>query len=79
MVWEGIDVISEGRKIIGLSAHPNKCLPGTIRGDFAISIQRNVCHGSDSIESAKRETKLWFNDDFIKWEKDDKENVNGKL
>ena len=34
--------------------------PGTIRGDFAIDVGRNICHGSDSVESAEREVALWF-------------------
>jgi nucleoside-diphosphate kinase len=34
--------------------------PGTIRGDFAIDVGRNICHGSDSVESAEREIALWF-------------------
>ena len=34
--------------------------PGTIRGDFAIDVGRNICHGSDSVESAEREIGLWF-------------------
>ena len=36
--------------------------PGTIRGDFAIDVGRNICHGSDSVESAEREIGLWFSE-----------------
>lgn len=39
---------------------PSDSLPGTIRGDLALATERNVCHGSDSIESAEREIQLWF-------------------
>ena len=34
--------------------------PGSIRGDFCIDVGRNVIHGSDAVESAKREIGLWF-------------------
>ena len=34
--------------------------PGTIRGDYCIDVGRNICHGSDSVETAKREIALWF-------------------
>jgi len=39
---------------------PFESNPGTIRGDFAIDVGRNVAHGSDSVESAKRELNHWF-------------------
>jgi len=59
MVWEGKDVISGGRSVIG-ATNPQQATPGTIRGDFAITIGRNMIHGSDSAESAKSEISLWF-------------------
>ncbi|XP_020599226.1 nucleoside diphosphate kinase 1-like [Phalaenopsis equestris] len=59
MVWEGNNVIVKCRKIIGAS-DPTKWEPGTIRADYAIEIGRNVIHGSDSIESARKEIALWF-------------------
>ena len=34
--------------------------PGTIRGDYCIDIGRNICHGSDSVETAKKEIALWL-------------------
>jgi nucleoside-diphosphate kinase len=40
-------------------------LPGTIRGDFSIDIGRNVVHGSDSVETAKKEIALWFKEDEL--------------
>jgi nucleoside-diphosphate kinase len=52
MVWEGSNVIKEGRKILG-ATNPADSAPGTIRGSFAISIGRNICHGSDSPEGKK--------------------------
>lgn len=47
------------RTMLG-ATNPSNCAPGTIRGDLAIDTGRNVCHGSDSIESAEREIALWF-------------------
>ncbi|KAJ5223734.1 hypothetical protein N7468_008276 [Penicillium chermesinum] len=47
---------------------PLASAPGTIRGDFAIDVGRNVCHGSDSVESAKKEIALWFTpSEILKW------------
>jgi len=58
-VWEGKDVVKTGRTILG-ATNPLASAPGTIRGDFALDVGRNVCHGSDSVESAQREISLWF-------------------
>ncbi|BAO38285.1 Nucleoside diphosphate kinase [Kluyveromyces marxianus] len=58
-VWEGKDVVKQGRAILG-ATNPLQSAPGTIRGDFAIEVGRNVCHGSDSVESAQKEINLWF-------------------
>jgi len=59
MVWEGVDVISGARKLIG-ATKPLEAVPGTIRGDFATDIGRNVIHGSDGLETASFEIDLWF-------------------
>ncbi|PGG96711.1 nucleoside diphosphate kinase [Helicocarpus griseus UAMH5409] len=59
MVWEGKDVVKTGRAILG-ATNPLASSPGTIRGDYAIDVGRNVCHGSDSVESANKEIALWF-------------------
>eukprot|EP00696_Hemimastix_kukwesjijk_P019535 gnl/Hemi2/8791_TR3048_c0_g1_i1.p1 gnl/Hemi2/8791_TR3048_c0_g1~~gnl/Hemi2/8791_TR3048_c0_g1_i1.p1 ORF type:complete len:193 (-),score=31.07 gnl/Hemi2/8791_TR3048_c0_g1_i1:43-621(-) len=59
MVWEGPDVVAAARKMIG-ATNPVNADPGTIRGEFATSKQRNIIHGSDSAESAMREIQLWF-------------------
>lgn len=58
-VWEGKDVVKQGRAILG-ATNPLQSAPGTIRGDYAIDVGRNVAHGSDSVDSAKREIGLWF-------------------
>ncbi|KAL2919016.1 nucleoside diphosphate kinase Ndk1 [Polyrhizophydium stewartii] len=59
MVWEGKDVIRQGRRLIG-ATNPLEAQPGTIRGDYCISVGRNIIHGSDSFESAEKEISLWF-------------------
>jgi nucleoside-diphosphate kinase len=47
------------RTMLGATS-PSDSLPGTIRGDMALSIERNVCHGSDSVQAAEHEIGLWF-------------------
>ncbi|CAH1267429.1 NME2 [Branchiostoma lanceolatum] len=64
MVWEGLGVVKTGRVMLG-ETDPAKSLPGTIRGDFSVHIGRNLVHGSDSVESAKKEIALWFKDDEV--------------
>ncbi|TKY85890.1 hypothetical protein EX895_005431 [Sporisorium graminicola] len=59
IVFEGKDAVKTGRVLLG-ATNPLDSAPGTIRGDFAIDVGRNVCHGSDSVESAKAEIALWF-------------------
>ncbi|RPA86186.1 nucleoside diphosphate kinase [Ascobolus immersus RN42] len=59
MVWEGKEVVKTGRVILG-ATNPLASAPGTIRGDYAIDVGRNVCHGSDAVESAQKEIALWF-------------------
>ncbi|CAL0312586.1 unnamed protein product [Lupinus luteus] len=59
MVWEGEGVITYGRKLIG-ATDPQKSEPGTIRGDLAVVVGRNIIHGSDGPETAKDEINLWF-------------------
>eukprot|EP01026_Neomeris_dumetosa_P032233 TRINITY_DN2555_c0_g1_i1.p2 TRINITY_DN2555_c0_g1~~TRINITY_DN2555_c0_g1_i1.p2 ORF type:complete len:153 (-),score=21.33 TRINITY_DN2555_c0_g1_i1:157-615(-) len=59
MVWEGLDVVIQGRKLVG-ATNPLAAEPGSIRADFCLAVGRNIIHGSDSVESAKREIELWF-------------------
>ncbi len=67
MVWEGNNVVKTGRKMLG-ATRPDDSEPGTIRGDFAIDVGRNVIHGSDSVESANKEIELWFgHDHLVNW------------
>nr|P47919.1 RecName: Full=Nucleoside diphosphate kinase A; Short=NDK A; Short=NDP kinase A [Flaveria bidentis]AAA19004.1 nucleoside diphosphate kinase [Flaveria bidentis] len=66
MVWEGKNVVTTGREIIG-ATNPAESAPGTIRGDFAIDIGRNVIHGSDAVESARKVIGLWFPEGVANW------------
>ncbi|OKH20087.1 nucleoside-diphosphate kinase [Hydrococcus rivularis NIES-593] len=68
MVWEGDGVVASARKLIG-ATNPLTSEPGTIRGDFGVSIGRNLIHGSDAIETAQREISLWFApEELVSWE-----------
>ena len=68
MVWEGDGVIASARKMIG-STKPLEADPGTIRGDLAVNIGRNVIHGSDGVETAVFEIGLWFDSSELNnWE-----------
>merc|ERR1712121_348591 len=67
MVWEGKDVVKQGRAMLG-ETDPLKSKPGSIRGDFSIDMGRNIIHGSDSVESAQKEIGLWFkNEELVDW------------
>jgi len=59
MIWEGEDVVTLARKMMG-ATKPADSVPGTIRGDFANSIEQNLIHGSDSPENAEIEIGIWF-------------------
>ncbi|KAK6514025.1 nucleoside diphosphate kinase [Arthrobotrys conoides] len=64
MIWEGREVVKTGRILLG-ATNPLASAPGTIRGDYAIDVGRNVCHGSDAVESAEKEIALWFQESEI--------------
>ena len=64
MIWQGREVVKTGRKMLG-ATNPLNSEPGTIRGDYCIESGRNIIHGSDSVESAEREIKLWFKTEEI--------------
>ncbi|WP_270169238.1 nucleoside-diphosphate kinase [Paenibacillus sp. SYP-B4298] len=59
MVWEGKQAVKNARSIIG-KTNPQEAAAGTIRGDFALDVESNIVHGSDSDESAAREIALFF-------------------
>ncbi|OMH81226.1 Nucleoside diphosphate kinase B [Zancudomyces culisetae] len=66
MVWEGKGVVATGRKMLG-ETNPAASAAGTIRGDYCIDVGKNLCHGSDSVESAEREISLWFPNGVTNW------------
>lgn len=59
MVLEGEDAIAKNRDIMG-ATDPKNAKPGTIRADFAKTIDKNAIHGSDSAETAKQEISFFF-------------------
>lgn len=71
MVWEGKNAVHLARNVIG-STNPANAAPGSIRGDLAVDIARNVVHGSDSSESSQREVAIFFREDELlsEWSRD---------
>jgi nucleoside-diphosphate kinase len=70
MVWEGKDAIQTVRTTMG-ATNPSTAVPGTIRGDLAVEIGRNLVHGSDSPENAVREVSLFFaREELVDWERE---------
>ncbi|MHC1628136.1 MAG: nucleoside-diphosphate kinase [Candidatus Nezhaarchaeales archaeon] len=63
-VIEGEDAIQVVRRVIG-PTNPKEAPPGTIRGDYGLSITQNIIHASDSKESAEREIKIFFQENEI--------------
>ena len=59
MVLEGHEAVTAARQVIG-ATDPLESSPGSIRGDFGLEVQTNLVHGSDSPESAVRESALFF-------------------
>uniref|UniRef100_C5D3E3 Nucleoside diphosphate kinase n=1 Tax=Geobacillus sp. (strain WCH70) TaxID=471223 RepID=C5D3E3_GEOSW len=64
MVWEGENVIAAARQMMG-KTNPQEAAPGTIRGDYGLTVGKNVIHGSDSPESAEREIRLFFKEEEL--------------
>jgi nucleoside-diphosphate kinase len=63
-VLQGEEAIQKNRELMG-ATNPQEALDGTIRADFAQSIDANAVHGSDSAESAKREIEYFFSSEEI--------------
>jgi nucleoside-diphosphate kinase len=77
MVWEGREAVAVVRAMMG-PTDGTKAPPGTIRGDFAISVQNNLIHGSDSPENAATEIALWFKpEELVAYQPADKAWVAG--
>ena len=67
-VWEGLNGVKTVRVALG-ETDPADSKPGTIRGDFAVHVGRNFCHGSDAVESANHGIGLWFKPEkLVAWE-----------
>ena len=77
IVLEGREAVAAVRGLMGLTDGV-KSAPGTIRGDYAISIQNNLVHGSDSVDNAKAEIALWFKpEELTSWNPTDTAWVTG--
>lgn len=67
MALEGTNAVAAARVTIGLTKS-FEAAAGTIRGDLALEVGRNLVHGSDSVENGQKEVELWFNDgELISW------------
>ncbi|KZP24730.1 nucleoside diphosphate kinase [Athelia psychrophila] len=66
MVWQGLDAVKTGRVMLG-ATNPLQSPVGSIRGDYALAVGRNICHGSDAVESAEHEIKLWFPEGVVQY------------
>jgi nucleoside-diphosphate kinase len=64
MAWEGFECIDSVRSIVG-ATNPRQAAPGSIRGDYAIGVGRNLIHASDSKESGEREVGIFFKPDEL--------------
>jgi nucleoside-diphosphate kinase len=69
MVWQGKSAVAAARATMG-ATNPVNAPPGTIRGDLAIEIGRNLVHGSDSPENAEKEVSLFFRpEEVVAWQR----------
>ncbi|CUS47273.1 MAG: nucleoside-diphosphate kinase Ndk [Idiomarinaceae bacterium HL-53] len=64
MALEGEDAVRKNREIMG-ATNPQEAAAGTLRSDFAVSIDENAVHGSDAVQSAAREISYFFKDEEI--------------
>lgn len=70
VVFEGKDAVAAVRSTVG-ATNPVQAAPGTIRGDLAMEIGRNLVHASDSVETAKSEVALFFREEeLVSWSRD---------
>ena len=69
LVLEGPEAIAVTRATVG-ATRPAEAGPGTIRGDFGLTVGRNLIHASDGPESAAREVDLFFGDNLVSYERD---------
>jgi len=64
MIWEGVNAVAVVRNLVG-ATNPANAAPGSIRGDFALTVTPNAIHAADSVENAKRELSIFFSPDEI--------------
>ena len=64
MVVEGWDAVKHTRRLVG-ATDPHDALPGSIRGDFGLDIRRNIVHAADSVENAKTEYSIYFDEEEL--------------
>ena len=62
--WKGVDAVAVVRAIAG-STNGRNAAPGTIRGDYSMSVQENIVHTADSLDTAAIELKRFFNDNEL--------------
>ena len=68
-VFEGTGAVAVVRSTVG-ATRPAEAAPGTIRGDLALEVGRNLIHASDGPETARREVALWFNEsELSSWDR----------
>ena len=68
--FEGPGAVTAIRNAMG-ATNPLEASPGTVRGDYALEVGRNLVHGSDSVESGRREIALFFSEDeLLPWDRD---------
>ena len=68
--FEGKDAVAAVRSTVG-ATNPSAAAPGTIRGDYALEIGRNLIHASDSVENGQAEVGLWFTDsELVSWKRE---------
>lgn len=69
MVWEGFECVNAVRTLVG-ATNPREAAPGSIRGDLAIGVGRNLIHASDSKESGEREVANFFKpEELVEYDK----------
>jgi len=77
MIWEGREAVQVARTLMG-PTDGTKAPPSTIRGDFVLSVQNNLVHGSDSPENARAEIALWFRpEELVGYDPADKNWIEG--
>lgn len=70
MVWEGPNAVASIRQMMG-ATRPWEAAPGTIRHDFALEVNYNITHASDSPENGQIESNLWFKEgELVSWSRD---------